>query len=78
MPSVKVSTKYQISLPNEARCRLGIAAGDRVTVEVRDDELVVKRQPEPQSQRWCGRYWNILESQQVHRQTPWRAHRHWR
>ncbi len=78
MPSVKVSTKYQISLPNEARCRLGIAAGDRVTVEVRDDELVLKRQPEPQSQRRCGRYWNILESQQVHRQTPWRAHRHWR
>lgn len=54
MPSVKVSTKYQISLPSEARRRLGIAAGDRLTVEVRDDELVLKRRPERAFDRLWG------------------------
>ena len=54
MPSVKVSTKYQISLPSEARRRLGIAAGDRLTVEVRDDELILKRRPERAFDRLWG------------------------
>lgn len=54
MVSVKVSTKHQISLPSEARRRLGIKAGDRLTVEVVEDTLVLRRRPERPSERMAG------------------------
>lgn len=41
MLSVKVSTKHQIVVPSAARRALGIRAGDRLTVEIRGDELVL-------------------------------------
>ena len=48
MPSVKVSTKHQIAVPSEARRRLGIEAGDRLSVEVTDDSIVLRRRaPQP-------------------------------
>ncbi|MFI5227050.1 MAG: AbrB/MazE/SpoVT family DNA-binding domain-containing protein [Candidatus Limnocylindrales bacterium] len=40
MLSIKVSSDQRISLPGEARRRLGILAGDRLTVQVVDDTLV--------------------------------------
>jgi AbrB family looped-hinge helix DNA binding protein len=54
MVSVKVSTKQQISLPSEARRRLGIKAGDRLTVEVVDDTLILRRRPDRPSERLAG------------------------
>ncbi|MBA2381206.1 MAG: AbrB/MazE/SpoVT family DNA-binding domain-containing protein [Chloroflexi bacterium] len=42
MLSVKVSTKHQIVVPSEARRALGIEAGDRLDVEIRDNELVLR------------------------------------
>jgi AbrB family looped-hinge helix DNA binding protein len=54
MLSVKVSSKQQISLPSEARRRLGIKAGDRLTVQVVDDSLVLRVRPERPSQRMAG------------------------
>lgn len=54
MLSVKVSTKHQISVPSEARKRLGIEAGDRLSVEVRDDEIVLRRRPPRASDRLRG------------------------
>jgi AbrB family looped-hinge helix DNA binding protein len=54
MVSVKVSTKHQISLPSEGRRRLGIKAGDRLTVEVVDDTLVLRRRPDRPSERMAG------------------------
>jgi AbrB family looped-hinge helix DNA binding protein len=42
MLSVKVSTKHQISVPSAARRALGIKAGDRLTVVIRDDEIALK------------------------------------
>ncbi len=54
MLSVKVSTKHQISVPSEARRRLGIQAGDRLSVEIRDDELVLRRRPAKASERLRG------------------------
>ena len=48
MLSTKVSTKHQISLPSEARKKLGIRPGDRLTVEVVEDALVLRiRAPRP-------------------------------
>ena len=54
MLSVKVSSKQQISLPSEARRRLGIHAGDRLTVQVVDDALVLRLRPERPSERMAG------------------------
>jgi AbrB family looped-hinge helix DNA binding protein len=54
MLSVKVSTKHQISLPSEARRRLGIEAGDRLSVELDGDAMVLRRRPERPSERLRG------------------------
>lgn len=54
MQSVKVSTKHQISLPSKARRELGIEPGDRLSVEVADDALVLRRRPARPSQRLRG------------------------
>ena len=42
MLSVKVSTKHQIVVPSQARKALGIEAGDRLSVEVTPDALVLR------------------------------------
>lgn len=42
MLSVKVSSKHQIAVPGEIRRRLGIKAGDRLGVEVRDGLIVMR------------------------------------
>lgn len=44
MLSVKVSSKHQIAVPSEARKALGIKAGDRLSVEVRGNVIVLKPQ----------------------------------
>ncbi len=54
MLSVKVSTKHQIVVPSEARHRLGIQPGDRLSVEIRDDELILRRRPARPSERLRG------------------------
>jgi AbrB family looped-hinge helix DNA binding protein len=54
MLSVKVSSKFQIAVPSEARRRLGIVAGDRLTVTIEDDELVLRRRPAKASERLWG------------------------
>lgn len=54
MLSVKVSTKHQIVVPSEARRRLGVKAGDRLSVEVRDDTLVLRKRPARASERLRG------------------------
>ena len=54
MPSAKVSSKRQITLPIEACRRLGIAAGDRLNVEIRDDALVLRPRPARASDRLWG------------------------
>ena len=42
MLSVKVSTKHQIVVPSQARRELGIEAGDRLTVEVTPDAIILR------------------------------------
>lgn len=51
MLSVKVSSKYQISVPSEIRARLGIKAGDRLTVEVKDEGVFLRPRPARASER---------------------------
>ncbi|MBX3028628.1 MAG: AbrB/MazE/SpoVT family DNA-binding domain-containing protein [Chloroflexi bacterium] len=42
MISVKVSSRHQIAVPSEARKALGIKAGDRLSVEIVGDSMVIK------------------------------------
>jgi AbrB family looped-hinge helix DNA binding protein len=43
MLSVKISTKYQIAVPSEARKKLGLEAGDRLDVEIEGDVIHLRR-----------------------------------
>ncbi len=55
MLSVKVSTKHQVAVPSEARKALGIKAGDRLSVEITDDALILRRR-RPAGTRLFGAY----------------------
>ena len=44
--SVKVSRRYQISLPSRARRSLNIEAGDRLLVDVQDNMIILMPQPQ--------------------------------
>jgi AbrB family looped-hinge helix DNA binding protein len=52
--SVKVSSRYQISVPRIARERLHIQSGDRLLVDVQDGLLVLIPQPENYTTRLAG------------------------
>ena len=54
MLSAKVSSKNQISIPSEARRRLGIEPGDRLSVEIIDEAMVLRRRPQRASERLWG------------------------
>ncbi|ASJ01225.1 AbrB/MazE/SpoVT family DNA-binding domain-containing protein [Thermococcus gorgonarius] len=43
MPITKVTRNYQITIPAEIRKALGIKEGEYLTVELRGDEIVIKR-----------------------------------
>ena len=43
--TVKVSSRYQISVPSAARKRLNIQAGDRLLVDVQDGLIILYPQP---------------------------------
>jgi len=45
MPTATVSSKSQIALPAEIRRRLGIRPGDRLTIEVEDEHIVLHKAP---------------------------------
>jgi len=42
--TVRVSKRYQISLPTAVRKRLGIKPGDRLLVEVKGDMMILHRE----------------------------------
>jgi AbrB family looped-hinge helix DNA binding protein len=43
--TVKVSRRYQISLPSRAREELNIEAGDRLLVDIQDGMIILLPQP---------------------------------
>lgn len=45
MPTATVSSKSQIALPAEIRRRLGIRPGDRLTISVEDEHIVLQKTP---------------------------------
>ncbi|MBA7563115.1 hypothetical protein ES708_04768 [subsurface metagenome] len=42
---IKVSSKYQIVIPREAREKLNLKAGDKLIIKANDDKIVIYPQP---------------------------------
>lgn len=51
---VKLSAKYQIVIPREARRRLGLEAGDGLLVEVQGNALLLVPRPRSYAKRLRG------------------------
>ena len=52
--SVKVSSRYQITLPRVVRERLNIRSGDRLLVDVQDGLLILLLQPRDYTSHMLG------------------------
>lgn len=63
--SVKVSSRYQISVPRIARERLSIDSGDRLLVDVQDGVLILIPEPQDYTTRLAGLHrevWSGLDT----------------
>lgn len=63
--TVKVSTRYQISLPSRARQMLDIHAGDRLLVDIQGDMLILLPTPDDFVQALSGLgedVWTAIDS----------------
>ena len=66
IPSVKVSKRYQIAVPAEARRRLNIHSGDRLIADVQDGLLILMPEPVSYTQHLSGLYkeiWDRVDGQ---------------
>jgi AbrB family looped-hinge helix DNA binding protein len=61
LPSVKVSNRYQIAVPQQARKQLKIKSGDRLLVDVQDGMIVLLPEPENYTQLLAGLHREIWE-----------------
>ena len=61
MQRVKVSRKNQIAVPSEVRKKLGIQAGDVLTVDIRDGEIVLRKDEKGWAERMAGLHKEIWE-----------------
>ena len=52
--TVKVSGRYQISIPSRARRELGIEAGDRLMVVVQEGMIILLPQPQDYARSMVG------------------------
>ena len=60
-PSVKVSSRYQIAVPQQARKLLKIKSGDRLLVDAQDGMLILMPEPENYTDRLAGLHREIWE-----------------
>jgi AbrB family looped-hinge helix DNA binding protein len=60
--SVRVSSRYQISVPSMARKRLNIQSGDRLLVDVQDGVLILIPQPQNYTARLAGLHREVWQS----------------
>lgn len=61
MPKVKVSSKYQIAVPAEARKKLGIKPGDYLLVHIRDGSILLMPEPKDWEKALRGLHSEIWE-----------------
>ncbi len=63
--SVKVSSRYQVSVPSFARRKLKIKSGDRLLVDVQDGILIMLPQPQDYAAHMAGLHkdiWSDIDS----------------
>jgi AbrB family looped-hinge helix DNA binding protein len=59
--SVKVSNRYQITVPEQARKRLKIDSGDRLLVDIQDGMLILISEPKNYTGQLAGLHREIWE-----------------
>jgi AbrB family looped-hinge helix DNA binding protein len=59
--SVKVSSRYQIAVPQVVRRRLNIHTGDRLLVDVQDGLLILIPEPDDYAVRLAGLHRELWE-----------------
>ena len=60
-PSVKVSNRYQIAVPQQARKRLKIKSGDRLLVDIQDGMIILVPEPKSYTEQLAGLHREIWE-----------------
>jgi len=63
--TVKVSSRYQIAVPQSVRQQLGIASGDRLLVEVRGNTIILLPEPDNYVAHLAGLHadvWNGVDT----------------
>ncbi|WP_099209674.1 AbrB/MazE/SpoVT family DNA-binding domain-containing protein [Thermococcus henrietii] len=65
MPVTKVTRNYQITIPAEIRKALGIKQGEYLTVELRGDEIVIKRARREWKTYRLGRKYSLEEMERM-------------
>lgn len=58
-PSVKLSSKFQVVIPQQARATLGLAAGDELLVLVKEDRIVMVPKPKNFTDQLAGLHKDI-------------------
>jgi AbrB family looped-hinge helix DNA binding protein len=66
-PSVKVSNRYQIVVPQQARKQLKIRSGDRLLVDVQDGMILLIPQPKRYTEYLEGLHSDIWQGVDVPR-----------
>lgn len=59
--SVKVSSRYQIAVPRQAREQLNIKQGDRLLVDIQDGVMVLIPQPKDFAKHMAGLHREVWE-----------------
>jgi AbrB family looped-hinge helix DNA binding protein len=59
--TVKLSSKYQVVIPQRARTELGLEAGDELLVLCKSDRVVMIPKPKKFAQRTAGLHRDVWE-----------------
>lgn len=65
---VKLSSKYQVVIPQAAREALGLEAGDELLVLCKSDRVVMMRKPKKFSQRTAGLHRDVWQGAEAYLQ----------
>lgn len=67
-PSVRLSSKFQVVIPQQARATLGLAAGDELLVLVKEDRIVMVPKPKSFTDQMAGLHKDIWQDSEAYLQ----------
>jgi AbrB family looped-hinge helix DNA binding protein len=62
---IKMSSKFQIVIPKEARQRVHLKAGDKLVIEGMGDKIVLWKQPKDYTEHMAGLHKNIWQNENI-------------